>query len=232
MHLAKQRLINTINKGGLRGILPCLITVAIFFIVALAITNTARAGQANLTWDPPTNNSDGSPLIDLAGYKVYYGPTSGNYNTVLNVANVTGYTVAGLNDNTTYYFATTAYNTSSIESVFSSEVSKTTAGSSDITAPVLSNITTGNITSYSAVITWTTNEQSGSQIEYGTTTAYGSSTTLDNTMVSSHTVSISGLSSWTTYHYRVKSREPAGNLATSGDYTFTTLAPPARHYTT
>ena len=243
MHLAKQRLINTItnpplppfskggnffstfHKGGLRGIWSILAAVLIFVVICSA-TTAARAGQAILTWDPPTTNSDGSPLTDLAGYKVYYGPTSGNYSAVIDVANVTGYTVTGLNDNATYYFATTAYNTSSIESVFSSEVSKTTAGSSDITAPVLSNITTGNITSYSAVITWTTDEQSSSQIEYGTTSSYGSSTTLDNTMVSSHTVSISGLSSWTTYHYRVKSRDAAGNLATSGDYTFTTLAPP------
>src|SRR3972149_2472421 len=66
MHLVKQRLFNTIlnpplplfstggnffstfHKGGLRGILPSLITVAIFFILALAITNTASDGQAIL----------------------------------------------------------------------------------------------------------------------------------------------------------------------------------------
>src|SRR4030065_2503178 len=117
MHLVKQRLFNsTLNpplppfskggnffspfhKGGLRGIWSILTTVLIFVVICAA-TTTARAGQAILTWDPPTTNSDGSPLTDLAGYKVYYGPTSGNYNTVLNVANVTGYTVAGLNDNT------------------------------------------------------------------------------------------------------------------------------------
>ncbi|MCC6543675.1 MAG: fibronectin type III domain-containing protein, partial [Nitrospirae bacterium] len=234
MHLVKQRLFDTTlnpppstsTHGRLRGIFSILIVVVIFSVISIGATNSARAGQAVLTWDPPTTNSDGSPLTDLAGYKVYYGPTSGNYSTVINVANVTSYTVTGLYDNTTYYFATTAYNTSSIESAYSGEVAKTTTGTTDITAPVLSNITTGNITSSSAAITWTTNEQASSQIEYGTTTAYGSSTTIDNTLLTSHSVSLSGLSSWTPYHFRVKSRDAAGNLTTSGDYTFTTLAPP------
>ncbi|HZX49313.1 MAG TPA: fibronectin type III domain-containing protein, partial [Nitrospirota bacterium] len=110
MHLAKQRLINTItnpplppfskggnffstfHKGGLRGIWSILAAVLIFVVICSA-TTAARAGQAILTWDPPTTNSDGSPLTDLAGYKVYYGPTSGNYSAVIDVANVTGYTV-------------------------------------------------------------------------------------------------------------------------------------------
>src|SRR3972149_9105766 len=195
------------NKEGLRGILARLIAVAIFFIVVYGMTNTANAGEAILTWDPPTTNTDETPLTDLAGYKVYYGTTSGNYTTVIDVGNVTTNTVTNLTNNVTYYFATTAYDTSGNESGYSNEVSKTISGTADTTAPVLSNITTGSITSTSAVITWTTNEQSTSQIEHGTTTSYGSSTTLDSTLVTSHSVSISGLSSWTTYHFRVKSQD-------------------------
>jgi GH18 family chitinase len=97
----------------------------------------------------------------------------------------------------------------------------------DTTRPVISNVSSTNITSSTATITWTTNETANSQVEYGTTTAYGSSTTLDASYVTSHSQSLSNLSASTTYHYRVKSTDPSGNLATSANFTFTTTAPPA-----
>ncbi|MBP1608153.1 MAG: Fibronectin type domain protein, partial [Acidobacteria bacterium] len=53
-------------------------------------------------------------------------------------------------------------------------------------------------------------------------TGYGSSTTLDTGMVTSHLQTLSGLSASTLYHYRVKSKDATGNPATSADYTFTT----------
>src|SRR3990172_9960687 len=226
MDLANQRLILRIHKGGLRGIWPRFLIVAIFVLIFSGITNPVYSGQSVLTWTPPTTNADGTPLTDLSGYKVYYGTASGNYSTFIDAANVTSYTVPNLTNNATYYFATTAYDTSANESGFSNEVSKTIAGTSDTTPPIHSNITTGTITSTSAVITWTTDEASTSQTDYGTTSSYGSSTTIDNTLVTSHSVTISGLSSWTTYHFRVKSQDSAGNLAVSSDLTFSTLAPP------
>ena len=233
MHQERQRPVNSLpviisplNKEGLRGTWGSLLVGSIFFIVFSGMISTAHAGQATLTWNPPTTNTDGTPLTDLAAYKVYYGTASGSYTTTVDVGNVTSYTVTGLNNNATYYFATTAYDTSGNESGYSNEVSKTISGTSDTTPPVLSGVTTSNITSTSAAITWTTDEASTSQAEYGTTTSYGSSTTIDSTMVTSHSVTINGLSAWTTYHFRVKSQDAAGNLATSSDYTFTTIAPP------
>ncbi|TSC72144.1 MAG: fibronectin, type III domain-containing protein, partial [Parcubacteria group bacterium Gr01-1014_38] len=93
----------------------------------------------------------------------------------------------------------------------------------DTTPPVISTVAAGSITNTTATITWTTDEPSDSQVEYGTTITYGSSTTLDPARVTSHSQVISGLTANTLYHYRVKSRDAAGNLATSGDFTFTTL---------
>src|SRR3972149_5909585 len=176
------------QKLRLRGVLPGLIAVAIFFFIFSGMTNTANAGEAILTWDPPTTNTDGTPLTDLAGYKIHYGTTSGNYTTVIDVGNVTT------------YFATTAYDSSGNESGYSNEVSKTISGTADTTAPVLSNITTGSITSSGAVITWTTDEQSTSQIEHGTTTSYGSSTTLapPDTTAPTGTISINSGAAYTT----------------------------------
>jgi chitodextrinase len=108
--------------------------------------------------------------------------------------------------------------------------SSTSAGVSvtvDNAAPVISAVASSAVSSSSATITWTTNEASDSQVEYGPTTAYGQATALNATLVTSHSVGLSGLAASTLYHYRVKSKDAAGNLAASEDFTFTTLAPPA-----
>jgi hypothetical protein len=95
----------------------------------------------------------------------------------------------------------------------------------DTTPPVISGVAASAITSASAAIGWTTNEASDSQVEYGTTTSYGTLTTLSSALVTGHSQTIGGLSASTPYHYRVRSRDAAGNLAVSGDFTFTTGAP-------
>jgi len=94
----------------------------------------------------------------------------------------------------------------------------------DTTAPTISAVSAGSISQTSAVITWTTNEAADSQVAYGLTTSYGSTTTLDTTKVTAHSVSVTGLTANTTYHFQVKSKDAAGNLATSADATFTTQA--------
>ena len=92
----------------------------------------------------------------------------------------------------------------------------------DVTASVISGLTVSSITSSGATILWTTNEPSDTQVEYGVTTAYGSVTPLKTSLVTSHSQALSGLAPRTWYHYRVKSRDAAGNLAVSGDFTFKT----------
>ncbi len=92
----------------------------------------------------------------------------------------------------------------------------------DNSPPIFSNIQSSGITSSGAAITWTTNEVSSSQVEYGTTISYGSFTILDSTLTSSHKQILSGLSPSTTYHYRVISKDSSGNLAKSEDNIFIT----------
>ncbi len=99
-------------------------------------------------------------------------------------------------------------------------------GGGDTTPPVISSVASANITSSSASVSWTTNEASDTQVEYGTSTSYGSSTQVNASMTTSHSAQLSGLSANTLYHYRVKSKDAAGNLAASSDQTFTTSANP------
>jgi hypothetical protein len=80
-------------------------------------------GSATLTWVAPSTNEDGTPLTNLAGYKVYYGSTPGIFTSV-DVGYANSYQVAGLTKGQTYYFAVTAYDTNGNESDYSTIVSK------------------------------------------------------------------------------------------------------------
>jgi len=98
----------------------------------------------------------------------------------------------------------------------------------DTTPPAISAVASTDITTSSATITWTTNEPSDSVVNYGKTTPLGS-TAKDMTMVTSHSVKLTGLATGTTYYYEVASTDLAGNTAVDNNggpcYTFTTLAP-------
>src|SRR6185295_9075270 len=88
--------------------------------------------------------------------------------------------------------------------------------------PVISAASASSISASGATIGWMTNEASDSQVDYGLTAAYGSSSPQDNALVTTHAAALTGLTANSVYHYRVRSRDAAGNLATSADFTFTT----------
>jgi hypothetical protein len=90
-------------------------------------------------------------------------------------------------------------------------------------AVVISSIFAGSITTNSVVISWTTNIVADSTVEYGTTTAYGSTGPYNATLTTSHSVTLSGVSPSTQYHFEVISAV-TGSSTTSGDNTFTTTA--------
>jgi len=94
------------------------------------LTVTAVAGvppkAVTVAWDAPTQNEDGSPLVDLQGYKIYYGRQSQKYETTITVDNpgLTRYVLENLAPGT-YFVAVTAYNKSGVESAFSEELRAT-----------------------------------------------------------------------------------------------------------
>ena len=96
-----------------------------------------------------------------------------------------------------------------------------------INPPVISNVQATLVTPTTASISWMTDKASTGQVQYGTTISYGSSSSLNASPVTSHSVNLSGLTAGTLYHFSVLSRDVAGNLSTSADFTFTT-APPLR----
>src|SRR6266478_2967841 len=81
----------------------------------------------------------------------------------------------------------------------------------------ITNIQTGEITTSSSQVLWTTNVPANSSVDYGTTTAYGSSTRVDSAMVTSHQMTLSGLAAGTTYYYQVNSTDSNGNHGHGGN---------------
>lgn len=93
----------------------------------------------------------------------------------------------------------------------------------DSTAPSVSSVVATPSTT-SASITWTTDENASTILDYGLTDTYGNSTSEANTTtrVTSHSASLSNLVACTTYHYRARSKDLPQNSGTSSDATFTT----------
>ncbi len=83
-------------------------------------------GSVTLSWNAPTQNADGSPLLDLARYKIYYGRSSGIYDHEIQIDSpgTTTYVVDNLTPDT-YFFAATSFNSANVESDYSGEAVRT-----------------------------------------------------------------------------------------------------------
>jgi hypothetical protein len=91
----------------------------------ITVTSPAN-GSATISWTPPTQNTDGSTIDDLAGFRIQYGTSSSALTQTIQVANpgLATYVVTGLSSGN-WFFAVRAYNSGGAESANSSIVSKT-----------------------------------------------------------------------------------------------------------
>jgi hypothetical protein len=121
------RLYGTSTTGGI-GTYPNIVITAYdgyakAVLPAFAITvkatgvPTSPTGSVNITWTPPTENTDGSALTNLAGYDIYYGTTATELTAVDHVGNpgISDYVIEGLAPGR-WYFAMKAYNVNGSES--------------------------------------------------------------------------------------------------------------------
>ncbi|MEX0708210.1 MAG: putative Ig domain-containing protein, partial [Woeseia sp.] len=83
-------------------------------------------GSATLSWTPPMENTDGTALTDLAGYRIYWGQTAGNYPNSVSINNpgITTYVIENLASGS-YTFVATSFNTDGVESGYSAPATKT-----------------------------------------------------------------------------------------------------------
>ena len=132
--------------------------------------------------------------------------------------------ISGLKPNTTYNY--TLISSDATGNKITHEGDLTTLATADKTAPTISGVNVSHVTESSAIVTWATNEPATSQIKYGKTETYGSTTPLDENLTTTHNVTLAKLDSGTTYNFTIMSKDAAGNEATSAsNQTFTTLTP-------
>ena len=103
----------SVSDGGATASLPAF---------SIAVSRDGL-GSVTLEWLPPESNTDGSYAGDLAGYVIYWGTETGNYDQQVRIDNVglTAYVVDSLRP-ATYYFTATAFNSAGVESDYSNEV--------------------------------------------------------------------------------------------------------------
>jgi hypothetical protein len=101
----------------------CLVVVA---SAAGCVTSQPSTGMAALSWTKPTTNTNGSPLLNLAGYRIHYGARRDALSQSIVVFDpaTTSYTLQGLASGT-WYFAISACTTAGTSSTLSAVVSKT-----------------------------------------------------------------------------------------------------------
>ena len=88
--------------------------------------NPLAAGAATLSWNPPSENADGTPLTDLTGYRIYYGRNPDNLSqvVVLNNPGLTRYVIENLTP-ARWHFEMTSVNAEGVESQRSATATKT-----------------------------------------------------------------------------------------------------------
>ncbi len=147
--------------------------------------------------------------------------------TVLNVTLATSHSViiSNLSENTNYIFRVKSKPVGTSVAIVSGLHEFTTLSHSTPVIPPanVSAVSSSNITNGGATITWNTDQGATSQVEYGLSTGYGEHSSLNTSLISSHSVALANLDPLTTYHYRVKSTDAVGNVTFSGDHAFTTL---------
>ena len=176
----------------------CSITIS---GVSVSPTSTS----ATVSW---TTNASANSRVD-------YGTTPGYGSNVTDSTLVTSHslTLNSLTCNTTYHYQITSVGSSGSASTADATF---TTGACSIT---ISGISVSH-TATTAMVSWATNVNADSRVDYGTTAGYGLNVT-DPTLVTSHSLTLNSLTCNTTYHYQITSVGSVGSASTA-DATFTT----------
>ena len=94
------------------------------FAITVAAAST---GSITVSWVPPTQNTNGTPVTGLSGFRVYYGTASRQYaqSVLVSSPSLRSVVVEGLSPGTTWYFGVKSVTNTGIESDYSNEAVKT-----------------------------------------------------------------------------------------------------------
>lgn len=183
-----------------------------------------------ITWQPPENTD-----TIISTYDLYRSTTGGSCTGYTKIGSTSGlsYLDTSVDFGTKYYYCVRAHDTTSSDptngvSAASSIVSDSPTGKYTSAANITSNPVISSITTTKATITWTTDRNSSSSIEYGTSSNdYNTEQISNSTQTTNHSITLTNLKPGTIYFFRSLWTDEDGNTGTSSETTFTTAPPPS-----
>ena len=188
---------------------------------SLVLPQNATAVSNVFTIPPGPNPFTITPTVTSGAATISYRTSATNFVRSNNSIGWTAYT--GAVTIPSNQFVQVRVSNAAATSLTVTDIEATWGTPSDVTEPVVSAVS-ATPADTSAQVVWTTDEAGSSIVDYGFTASYGTSTSEADTSprVTSHNVSVSGLTTCTTYHYRVRSKDAATNTGSGSDVTFTT----------
>lgn len=192
-------------------------------------TKANSSWKLAISWAPPTSLGAG-----VANYKVFRSTTatacSDSMTAFTEIGQVGGsatvYSDSGLTQQT-YYYCVKACDSANNCGAVSSTDSGYPDGKYTEAASLTSGPTANGITSRQGTISWSTNRNSDSRIQYGTKSGeYFTEEVGNSDQVTDHTVKLDNLFAGTTYYYKAKWIDEDGNVGQSVEKTFSTNPPP------
>lgn len=218
-HVGHGDTIGACTGGGTSTTTPDRTAPVIFGINAVpSTTGAAVSWQTNESSDSTVWYATSTPVVGASGGA-----------KVANASLTTSHTINlnSLMTSTTYYYLVVSKDASG--NTATSTVGAFTTGtvSSDVTAPLIYNVSTIPAVN-SASVMWTTNENANSRVWFAKTSDVMNDSTRatvsDNALVTAHNATLTGLTQGTTYYFLLVSGDASGNIATSSSnlYFFTT----------
>lgn len=207
-------------------------------ITGAYVLNLTQTDTSNQTYSTNFN------LEFVAGFNYYITASLGGYvtvtvgtnvssasssvsSTVSSASSVSSSSISSSISSSSSSLSSSRSSSSTLSSVSSASSVSSTASSSS-SAPI-SGIQATDITSYTAIIRWTTAVPSSSQVLYGLDDWLPFATAVDTNLVTNHAVMLINLIPWGHYYYKARSVDAVGNVFLSGLLSFDTpidMTPP------
>lgn len=182
-------------------------------------TKSTGSWKLAVSWSPPDNVGAG-----VSNYRVYRSANGTNFTQIATTPG-TSYVDTGLSQQT-YHYQVSACDSANNCGAVSTTVSQLPTGRFTEPAKLISAPSV-SISTRKATITWVTDRDSDSRVQYGTVSGeYGQTEAANSDQTSSHSIELTNLAAGTTYYYQAKWTDEDGNVGTTGELSFTTLPPP------
>ena len=172
-----------------------------------------------ISWDQPSTIGAG-----IATYKIYRSTDDTDFTDIASTAG-TSYVDANLNQEV-YFYKVQACDSANNCGAFTDVVQLLPTGKFTSAANLLDGPSV-TVSTRTATISWITDRDSDSSVEYGlSTNHYFNNDVANTTQAISHSITLNNLNAGTTYYYRAQWTDVDGNIGTSNESSFTTLPAP------